>query len=99
MKTLEVDGVKYRLTRLDAGVIPFIQLYQRLSANPPKDVKEAKKRAEELQAIMDEIFAMCIDPQPRPEHRWAVFIWLMDRIAEAGARLTGLEKFRQEQGG
>ena len=99
MKTLRLDGVEYRLTRLDAGVIPFIQLYQRLSASPPKDVEEAKKRAGELQAIMDEIFSMCLDHPPKPEHRWAVFVWLMDCIAEAGARLTGLEKFRKERGG
>ena len=99
MKSLKIDGKVYKLVRLDAGVVPFIQLYQRLSANPPKDVEEAKKRAVELQAIMDEIFAMCLNAQPKPEHRWAVFVWIMDCIAEAGARLTGLEKFRQERGG
>jgi len=99
MKTLRLDGVEYRLTRLDAGVIPFIQLYQRLSASPPKDVEEAKKRAGELQAIMDEIFAMCLDQPPKPEHRWAVFVWLMDCIAEAGDRLVELRKFRGKRGG
>jgi len=99
MKTFEIDGVEYRLARLDAGVIPFIQLYQRLSSNPPKDVEEAKKRAGELQAVMDEIFTMCLNVQPKPEHRWQVFVWIMDCIAEAGARLTGLERFRQERGG
>jgi len=99
MKTFEIDGVEYRLVRLDAGVIPFIQLYQRLSASPPKDVEEAKKRAGELQAIMDEIFAMCLDQPPKPEHRWAVFVWLMDCIAEAGDRLVELRKFRGKRGG
>ena len=99
MKTFEIDGVEYRLVRLDAGVIPFIQLYQRLSSNPPEDVEEAKKRAGELQAVMDEIFTMCLNTQPKPEHRWQVFVWIMDCIAEAGARLTGLEKFRKERGG
>ena len=99
MKTLRLAGVEYRLVNLDAGVIPFIQLYQRLSASPPKDVEEAKKRSEEIQAIMDEIFEMCLDRQPEPEHRWQVFVWIMDCIAEAGARLTGLERFRQERGG
>jgi len=99
LRQLKLDDKVYKLVRLDAGVIPFIQLYQRLSANPPKDVEEAKKRAEELQAIMDEIFTMCLDQPPKPEDRWAVFVWLMDRIAEAGARLTELEKFRKERGG
>ena len=99
MKTLRLDGRVYKLVRLDAGVIPFIQLYQRLSASPPKDVEEAKKRAGELQAIMDEIFEMCLNVQPKPEHRWQVFVWLMDCVAEAGARLIGLEKFRRERGG
>ena len=98
MKTLRLDGKVYKLVRLDAGVIPFIQLYQRLSANPPKDVEEAKKRAVELQKVMDEIFEMCLNVQPKPEHRWQVFVWIMDRIAEAGARLTGVERFRQERG-
>jgi len=99
MKTLRLDNKVYKLVRLDAGVVPFIQLYQQLSSRPPKDVEEARKRAAELQAVMDEIFTMCLNVQPKPEHRWAVFVWLMDRIAEAGARLTGLEKFRQERGG
>jgi len=99
MKTLRLDGVEYRLVRLDAGVIPFIQLYQRLAANRPKTLEEAKKRAGELQAIMDEIFAMCLDQPPKPEHRWAVFVWIMDCVAEAGARLIELERFRQKRGG
>ena len=99
MKTFEIDGVKYRLTRLDAGVIPFIQLYQRLAANRPKTVEEAKKRAAELQKVMDEIFEMCVDPQPAPEHRFQVFIWLADCIAETGTKLIELERFRQERGG
>ena len=99
MKALRLDGKAYKLVRLDAGVVPFIQLYQRLSANPPKDVEEARKRAVEFQAIMDEIFAMCLNVQPKPEHRWALFVWIMDCIAEAGARLTGLERFRKERGG
>ena len=99
MKTLRLDGKVYKLVRLDAGVVPFIQLYQRLSSSPPKDVEEARKRAGELQAIMDEIFAMCLNTQPAPEHRWQVFVWIMDCIAEAGARLTGLERFREKRGG
>ena len=99
MKALRLAGVEYRLVNLDAGVIPFIQLYQRLTSDSPKDVEEAKKRSEEIQAVMDEIFAMCLDRQPEPEHRWQVFVWIMDCIAEAGARLTGLEKFRGKRGG
>jgi len=99
MKTLRLDNKVYKLVRLDAGVVPFIQLYQQLSSRPPKDVEEARKRAAELQAVMDEIFAMCLDQPPKPEHRWAVFVWIMDRIAEAGDRLAELRKFREKRGG
>jgi len=95
MKTIKIDGAEYRFVRFDGDVIPYARLAEEYMTTPPANVEEAKKRSRELKVVMDEMFKLCLDQPPKPEHRWPVFLWLIDCIKDYTTRAARIaRKFR-----
>ncbi len=83
------------------SVLPYLQLYRRLVATEPEGLEEARKRAVELEEVVREILATCVEGPLEGlslEEQISLLRAVGELISEA-IRPEELQLFRGERGG
>jgi len=99
-KTVRIDGKEFVIRLPGVIIMPYLQLYRKLTATEPEDFEEAKKRAEELSDVVGEILKMCVNG-PLESLSFEEQVILLNTIGELlseAVRPERLRFFREKRG-
>ena len=100
MRKVKVRNKEFTVKLPGPAILPFLQLYRRLITKP-KSLEEARKSAEQLPEVVDEILRACVEgplDQLEPEDKLILLAAIGDLLASA-VRPEKLQFFRKERGG
>jgi len=101
MRKVKVRNKEFTVKLPGPATLPFLQLYRKLAAEEPESLEEARKRAEQLPEVVDEILKSCVEgplDQLEPGDKLILLAAIGDLLASA-VRPEKLQFFREERGG
>ena len=100
-RKVEVGGREFTVKLPGPAALPFLQLYRKLAAEEPGNLEEARRKAEQLPEVVDEILRSCVEgplDQLEPGDKLILLAAIGELLAST-VRPERLRFFREERGG
>ena len=100
-KRVKVRDKEFMVKLPGPATLPFLQLYRKLVAEEPESLEEAKRRAEQLPEVVNEILKSCVEgplDQLEPGDK-LILLTAVGELLASTVRPEKLQFFREERGG
>ena len=100
-KKVKIRDREFTVKLPGPAMLPLLQLYRKLAAEVPENLEEAKKRAEQLPEVVDEILRSCVEgplDQLEPGDK-LILLMAIGELMATTVRPEKLQFFREERGG
>ena len=99
-KKVKIRDKEFTVKSPGPATLPFLQLYRKLAAEEPESLEEAKKRAEQLPEVVNEILNSCVEgplDQLEPGDK-LILLAVVGELLASTVRPERLQFFRKERG-